>query len=66
MKVEIGIERDKQTLTRWNFKEEALVVYDEHCHVAIPISRVSGYVLRILIDEWLSPIQLLDEEAEEK
>lgn len=56
MILDVRIEKDKQTLSHWNFKEEALVLYDEHRHVALPISLVSGEILRKLIDEWNLPL----------
>lgn len=52
MQINIEIEKDKTTLSRWNFKEEALVLYDDNKHLAIPLSRVSGDSIKTIIEKW--------------
>lgn len=46
------IERDPETLKRWNYQEEAIVFWDNQRLTATPISRVSGYSIRKMLDEW--------------
>jgi hypothetical protein len=60
MKVEIRIERDKETLKRYNFNEDALEIYNDFRHMAIPLSKVTGEALRKVIDELYLPLILGD------
>jgi len=65
MKLNVEIITNKRTLARWNFKEEALVFYDNERHVAIPISKVTGEELRKIIKEWrLPPPTILKKEKD--
>jgi hypothetical protein len=55
MRLNIKIERDPETLKRWNFKEEGLAFWDNHRFTVFPISRVSGLALMKMLDEWNLP-----------
>ena len=52
MIVNIKIERNPETLRRWNYSEPALVLWDSRRHSAIPLSKVTGDSIRVLLDNW--------------
>ena len=52
MKIDINYVDDEDTLRRWNFDEPAIEFYDDHQHVAVPVSKVSGRQIEIMLKEW--------------
>ena len=52
MKIEIKYVDDPETLKRWNFKEPALEFYDNYQHVAVPLSKVSGFQIKTMLQKW--------------
>ncbi len=52
MKVNIKYVDDLETLKRWNFKEPAIEFYNDDQHVAVPLSKVSGLQIKVMLQKW--------------
>lgn len=59
MKINIKYVDDKETLRRWNFDEPAIEFHDDHQHVAIPLSKISGLQIKKMLKEWRTLTSLL-------
>lgn len=52
MKINISYIDDEATLKRWNFDEPAIEFYDDYQHIAVPISKVNGHQIKVMLDGW--------------
>ena len=55
MRLIIHVVTDKETLKRWNFKEEGIEFYNNHRHCAIPLSKITGRGLKVMLENWYKP-----------
>ena len=58
MKIDVKYVNDPESLRRWNFDEPAITFTDEHQHVAVPLSKVSGLQIKVLLKEWKTPVSI--------
>jgi hypothetical protein len=52
MLLHVNMVTDEETLKRWNYQEIGIEFYDDNELCAFPISRVSGYGIKKMLEEW--------------
>jgi len=59
MEINIKYVDNPEDLRRWNFDEPAITFTDNHQHVAVPLSKVSGLQIKKMLKEWKDPLSIL-------
>jgi len=59
MKINIKYVDDPEKLRSWNFDEPAIEFYDDHQHIAVPLSKINGYQMKKMLKDWRTEASLL-------